>query len=114
MVEGNNPVKLLPNAPDPSPFVVFESVITGFGVVLQHTPLDVTEPFPSEVMSPPPEAEDAVMAVIWSVVRTESVTTVDFLHCVIRSKMLKMLRKTYILFMADRFVMRQIINKIFP
>ena len=52
---------LLVNKPVPDPSVVFEFVIVGLAVVLQHTPRTVTNDPQSEVTFPP---ETAVVVVI--------------------------------------------------
>lgn len=47
---------LLENEPVPDPSVVLEFEVVGFELILQHTPLAVTEDPPSDVTLPPPVA----------------------------------------------------------
>ena len=62
------PVMLLVNDPIPAPSEVFESLVVGFVVVLQQTPLTVTGAPPSAVTFPPPEAVEIEIAVVVDVV----------------------------------------------
>jgi len=48
-----SPVMLLVNVPVPDPSVVLELEVDGLALVLQHTPLAVMVPPPSEVAFPP-------------------------------------------------------------
>ena len=56
MVPGINPVIELVKLPVPVPSVVLLSETVGSADVLQHTPLAVTEPPPSDVTFPPLDA----------------------------------------------------------
>jgi len=71
-VPAANPFKLLANRPVPVPSVVFESEIVGLAVVLQQTPLTVTDAPPSEVIFPPEKALVCVISLIDVVVTVEN------------------------------------------
>ncbi len=73
---GFNPVILLIKLPEPLPFVVWLSLIVGFGEVLQHTPLAVTEAPPVAVTFPPQVAEVAAMLLTVLVVTVGTVVSV--------------------------------------
>jgi hypothetical protein len=69
-----NPVKLLTKVPLVVPSVECESVVEGFAVAPQHTPLTVIKAPPLEVIVPP---ETAVVRVIEVIAAVVSVGTVD-------------------------------------
>ena len=50
--------------PNPDPSEVLLSEVVGLWLVLQQTPLEVTEVLPMEEIEPPPEAVVAVIEVI--------------------------------------------------
>ena len=63
-----SPVILEVKLPVPVPLVVLMSFIVGLDEVLQHTPRDVTDKYPSEVTFPPHTALFAVIEVTFAVV----------------------------------------------
>lgn len=77
MDPASNPVMLLVNCPSPPPSDVFESEMEGLALRPQQTPLEVTFAPPSDDITPPLEADVAVMLAM------EEVNTVgnsSFLH----------------------------------
>jgi hypothetical protein len=55
------------NAPNPFPLTVFELLMVGLAVVLQHTPFSKTSSTPIVKTLPPETAEFVIMEVAWEV-----------------------------------------------
>lgn len=70
---------LLVNAPEPVPSLVFGSAVVGLAVVLQHTPLAVTDAPPSDTMLPP------LLAVVSVIDVTSVVVIVGVVGAVLKS-----------------------------
>jgi hypothetical protein len=70
----------LVKVPLPDPFVVIPSDMVGLWLVLQQTPREVTVVPPSEVISPPLWAIEAVILVRSAIVTVGTVLVVSFLQ----------------------------------
>lgn len=68
------------NDPVPVPLLVVSSLMSGEGLVLQHTPRDVIVAPPSEVIFPPEEAVCCDMLLTVSVDKTGSCFAPSFLQ----------------------------------
>lgn len=86
MAPGVNPISELVKMPIPDPFVVIPSDMVGLWLILQQTPREVTVVPPSEVISPPLVAIEAVILVTDEIVTVGVTLAGSFLQLKKRDK----------------------------